>query len=184
MEMRRYLKLWYVSIRKMSKTCLSSLRFSHDAYFSSPLLQQCCPQLKSLHLGWCKDVTNKCLPELQNLRRLKDLDLSLTSITEEGCKHLSKIYELEKLDLTATGLGDEGMKDLLAEDSKRLVRLRLQDLKVGFNSDMTEKSMALLATHMSSLKTLDIRYCEIDKNEAKDSFQVLKRNGTEITGGG
>jgi len=108
----------------------------------------------------------------------------LTSITEDGCKDLANVYELEKLDLSATGLSDKGMKDLIAEDPKRLARLRLQDLKVGFNSAMTEESLSLLATHVPSLKTLDIRYCELDKNEAKEAFRLLQRNGTTVTGGG
>jgi Ran GTPase-activating protein (RanGAP) involved in mRNA processing and transport len=97
---------------------------------------------------------------------------------------LANVFELEKLDLSATGIGNEGIRDLLAQDPKRLVRLKLQDLKLSFNSNMTDESLSLLATHMPSLKTLDIRYCEIEKNDFKEIFRQLTRNGTKVEGGG
>ena len=49
---------------------------------------------------------------------------------------------------------------------------------------MTEKSLDLLATHMPSLKTLDIRHCDLEKNDNKETFLQFKENGTEVTGGG
>jgi hypothetical protein len=144
----------------------------------------CCPQLQSLHLGWCKGVTDKCLSELKNLRRLKDLDLSLTSISEKACRDLANIHELESLDLSATGIGNQGIQDLLVEDPRRLTRLQLVHLKLPFNAAMTGKSLALLATQMPSLKTLDIRHCDLDKNDSKETFLQFKENGTEVMGGG
>lgn len=146
--------------------------------------QHCCPNLKLLHLGWCKGVSDKSIPDLKKLRRLKDLDLSLTSVTEESCKHLANIFELEKLDLSATGIGNDGIQDLVAQDPKRLVRLRLQVLKLSFNAQMTEESLSLLATHMPSLERLDIRYCDLEKNDFKELFRDLERNSTKIEGGG
>lgn len=127
-------------------------------------------------------MSDKCLPELKNLRRLKNLDLSLTSISEMACRDLANIHELQTLDLSATGMGNQGIHDLLAQDPKRLTRLQLTDLRLPFNAAMTEESLALLATHMPSLKTLDIRHCDLDKNDAKETFRMLTQNGTEVTG--
>lgn len=96
---------------------------------------------------------------------------------------MANILKLEKLDLSATGLSDEGMANLLRQDSKRLVRLQLQELKVCFNAAMTDKSLSLLAAHVPCLKTLDIRHCDIKKTDSKETFRELKKNGTQITGG-
>lgn len=123
------------------------------------------------------------MPTLKCLRRLKELDLSLTSVTEDGCRELAKIYELRKLDLSATRIGDAGIRDLIGGEVKRARRLELQDLRVRFNDDMTEESLSLLAAHMPTLKTLDIRHCQLDKNNAKETFRLLRQNGTKVEGG-
>lgn len=110
--------------------------------------------------------------------------MSLTSISEKACRDLANIHELESLDLSATGIGNQGIQDLLVEDPRRLTCLQLVHLKIPFNAAMTGKSLALLATHMPSLKTLDIRHCDLDKNDNKETFLQFKENGTEVTGGG
>ena len=119
---------------------------------------------------------------MKDLGRLKNLDLSLTSITEKGCRDLATIHKLQTLDLSATGLGDEGIQNLLTRG--KFTRLQLEELRLRFNSDMTEQSLSLLATHMTCLKILDIRHCEVNKNDAKATFLQLQRNGTVVEGGG
>ena len=85
--------------------------------------------------------------------------------------------------MSATRIGDAGIRDLVGGEGKTARRLELEDLRVRFNDDMTEESLSLLAAHMPTLKTLDICHCQFDKNNAKESFRLLRQNGTKVEGG-
>lgn len=111
---------------------------------------------------------------------MTELDLSLTSVKNEGCLELAQLDQLKKLDLSATGLGDEGIRLLLDGNKWSQQRIALQELRLRFNGDMTGKSLSLLALHMPMLKTLDIGHCQIEKGEAKEAYRQLKQNGTKI----
>lgn len=103
-------------------------------------------------------------------------------MTEEGCSSLASILELEKLDLSATGIGNDGILDLCAP--KQIVRMKLVELKLAFNAQMTEEALVTLATHMPSLELLDIRHTDIEKQDFKEIFRDVEKNGTKIVGGG
>jgi Ran GTPase-activating protein (RanGAP) involved in mRNA processing and transport len=96
---------------------------------------------------------------------------------------LANIQELQKLDLSATGIGNAGIRYLVGLKEKRARPLKLQDLSLRFNEELTEESLSLLAARMPTLEALDIRHCQLDKNDAKETFRLLKQNGTKVEGG-
>jgi hypothetical protein len=104
-------------------------------------------------------------------------------VTDHGCGELAKIQELQKLDLSATGVGNAGIHDLVGLKEKRALPLKLQYLSLRFNEECTEESLSLLAARMPTLVALDIRHCQLDKNVSKETFRLLKQNGTKVEGG-
>ncbi len=101
------------------------------------------------------------LIRLENLSRLEELDLSLSSITDEGMEHLKRLTRLKVLELFHTAITDAGMVKIegltnlefldlsvtAVSDSglthlRRLSRLR--ELKLGFTK-ITDAGLAHLA---------------------------------------
>ena len=70
------------------------------------------PDITSLHILNCPNVTDeglKCIEPLSNLRRL---NLSGSGITDQGLTHLSDLVELRELSLKRTAISDDGLSHL------------------------------------------------------------------------
>lgn len=153
-----------------------------------------CPDLTCLQLDWCRGVTDQSCQALTRLLRLTDLGLFLTSITSAGCQHLAKLSKLQKLDISATRMSIESSSSLTEGDSQQeesagtcLDSLfpdrhesSLRELRIRFHKSLTEEILVRIAYHAPHLELLDIRYCDLSRDEAKEAFRTLQRRGVQI----
>jgi RNA polymerase sigma factor (sigma-70 family) len=84
------------------------------------------PNLRTLILANCMDITNKSLAAIGKLPALEKLDLSGTPITDAGLEYLAKSRKLRTLNLAGTTVTDKGLKHL-----KRIKTLSSLDLSPG-----------------------------------------------------
>ncbi len=84
------------------------------------------PNLRTLILTNCMDITDKSLATIGDLPALETLDLSVTPITDAGLVHLAKSPKLRTLNLAGTTVTDKGLKYL-----KRIKTLSSLDLSPG-----------------------------------------------------
>jgi len=69
--------------------------------------------LRTLNLGYCSGLTNRCLASIQGLTRLESLSLvGITTITDDGLEILKKLTNLRRLNLRRTKVTEAGVKDL------------------------------------------------------------------------
>jgi hypothetical protein len=71
------------------------------------------PDLESLDLACCKNVTGAGLVHLRGLKKLRSLRLTFCpGVGDEGAEHLADLAALRSLDLDGTRVTDEGVKKL------------------------------------------------------------------------
>jgi Leucine-rich repeat (LRR) protein len=87
------------------------------------------PELRSLHIVYCKGLTDGGLETVGLLTNLRRLDLRGTGITDRGLAYLSGLVELRELSLSHTAISDSGLSDL--EALTNLEYLRLSDTAVS-----------------------------------------------------
>ena len=68
-------------------------------------------------------VNDDGLVHLQALKKLRELDLSATSVMSAGMVHLTALPNLETLHLSVVGVGDEGLKTLATIPSLKVLDL-------------------------------------------------------------
>jgi hypothetical protein len=71
------------------------------------------PHLKVLSLRYTKGATESVLAEVAQLPRLKELELSMSDISDSGLRELAKCPELRWLDISITETTPEGFKALV-----------------------------------------------------------------------
>lgn len=70
------------------------------------------PNLTSLHILNCPDVTDVGLKYIEPLSNLRRLDLRGSAITDQGLAHISDLKELRELSLKRTAISDDGLSHL------------------------------------------------------------------------
>ena len=141
-----------------------------------PRRQKRCPNLRSLKLAWCREITDAAVAHLVKLQRLVELDLQLTSITASACKSLSQLTSLEKLDLSACNIGSVGIPCLLPERP----RSNLKELELRFNTNLDETALKVLLTRTPRLEVLNVQCCELTRDSIKSIFVPLQRRGVNV----
>ena len=86
------------------------------------------PDLTSLHIINCPNVTDSGLEHIASLKKLRRLNLRGTSITDRGLVQLSNLKELRELSLKKTLVTDNGVANL--ETLNNLEWLALGDTSV------------------------------------------------------
>jgi hypothetical protein len=71
------------------------------------------PHLEVLSLRHTKGLTESILAEVAQLPRLKELELSLSDISDGGLRELARCPELRRLDISITEITPEGFKALV-----------------------------------------------------------------------
>lgn len=93
-------------------------------------------------------ITDDGLEPLEKLKNLRVLSLSLTSITNSGLEHLEKLKTLERLRLHGTKITDEGIEVLAG-----LTKLKVLDLS---KTQISDAGIVQLKS-LESLEELDLR---------------------------
>jgi hypothetical protein len=129
------------------------------------------PQLKSIDLGGCENITEKGIKSLAQLKHLEALFLDRNPVTAAWLKELAGVKGLKWLDISATPLADEAMGELggiqqlntlivhhlpnlTAAGVKKIVavnQLRFLDITVEKNPNAMCESLATART-LSALK--------------------------------
>jgi Leucine-rich repeat (LRR) protein len=86
------------------------------------------PNLTSLHILGCPNVTDAGLEQVGTLEKLRRLNLGGSSITDRGIARLSNLRDLRELSLSHTAVTDEGLLHL--EGLHNLEWLALRDTRV------------------------------------------------------
>ena len=86
------------------------------------------PDLTSLHIVDCPEVTDAGLKRVESLQKLRRLDLRGSSITDDGLSRLADLKELRELCLKRTAVSDDGLVHL--KQLKNLEWLALGDTSV------------------------------------------------------
>ena len=133
-----------------------------------------CENLERLNLAWRKTFTDASV--LTYMKRLKVLDVSLTSITSEGCKHLAKLSLLEELDLSATDIGNDGILNLIPKDKSS----NIQILRIRFVRDLTQQTLLYLEENAPNLRLLDITSSGLHRENSIVAFRLLKLRGVTV----
>ncbi len=127
-------------------------------------------------MAWCRGITDAGVEHLSKLRDIVDLDLQLTSVTDESCKFLASFTKLEKLELSACDIGDIGLINLLPDKSIS----NLKQLNLRFNVNLNETSLKRLLTRTPNLEVLNLECCEIERTSLRGVFLRLQRRGVKI----
>lgn len=169
-------------------------------------ISSACPNLRTLLLGWCSRVSDDSIDSLRKLQNLRQLDVSLSSISNAACLSLSKMPWLLELDISATRVQDEGVRTLVSgkldppsplhstvlEEDYRILqqqnihRCELETLNLRFIKGISVGTLGLMAHHAHRLKTLDLSHCGDVIYEiagAKKLIREMKQNGTVILRG-
>ena len=157
------------------------------------------PELRSLHLGSSKAISNAACEVLAGFERLGFLDISSTGITGSGVRRLARLRGLEHLDLSFLPLDDEDVRALAP-----LARLRslglyccqeltdraldtleqlpgLERLDLG-GTRITEGAIARLAA-LPRLRELGLEDCDphtIERAREHEHWYVSTRDSIEI----
>lgn len=110
------------------------------------------PELTSLDLSYCSNITDEGLTKLATLPNLIFLDVSFClKITDNGLKELIKIQNLMSLNISCClGITEDCIKELIKIQSLEALSLSGLDIK--------NKTLKLLA-HLPNLTFLDLSAC-------------------------
>lgn len=145
-----------------------------------------CPKLKCLKLGWCKNLTDEGIRAISKLRRLTELDVSLTGITVNSCHILLETLgpNLEVLDLSATAIFQLfDFKDTSGWITFSNMQ-KLSTLKLQFCEELSAASLEHIVQNAVSLKSIDVRHSGIEGTiliSKEQGRKFLDRN-IQITG--
>jgi hypothetical protein len=95
------------------------------------------PNLTSLHILNCPNVTDAGLEHIGSLTKLRRLDLRGASITDRGISRLTNLRDLRELSLKGTAVTDRGL--LYLTDLSNLEWLALSDTQVTSDGAKTLK---------------------------------------------
>ncbi|XP_039277182.1 dynein regulatory complex subunit 6 isoform X4 [Nilaparvata lugens] len=114
-------------------------------------------RLKTLHLGFCFEITDITLHHGIKFLELRDLDLSCCNITDDGLRVLSENNpSIEELNLSGCHtITDEGLKSL--QNLHRLRRLSLKNIK-----QITADGVLTMRRNCKSLQYLDASQCDLN----------------------
>lgn len=138
-------------------------------------------------MGWCSKVDDTVISSLTNLKKLEELDLSLTNVTSKACSSLS-ILNLKRVDLSATNITTVGIKELVTPTITfagitKGVTCKLEELKLRHVSSLDRKALRQLALHTKDLQFLDISYCDginMTNSDVRASLGYLAEKGATI----
>ena len=119
---------------------------------------------KVWHAGSSHWVSDAGLVHLDGLARLKELDLSNSSITDAGLVYLTGLKSLRRLDLSRTRITDAGLVHLGGLTSLQSLGLRGTD--VG-------KAGVVHLKELTNLRTLDLSGTDVDELAAQELRRSL-----------
>ena len=109
------------------------------------------PNLQTLCLNSCQNITDAGLAHLTRLITLQTLNLSgCRNITDAGLEHLTRLITLQTLNLSFSNITDSGLAPLTG-------LITLQTLNLSF-SNITDAGLAHL-TRLITLQTLNLSGC-------------------------
>jgi hypothetical protein len=140
------------------------------------LIELCrhCQNVERLNLAWRKGFADATM--LENMTRLKALDVSLTTLTAEGCRPLANMCNLVELDLSATDISHEGILRVFPPNKSS----NIEELRLRFVEGITSKTLVYLEEHAPKLKLLDITSSGIDQEDSKLAIRALQLKGITI----
>lgn len=149
------------------------------------------------------ELTDDSLSCLENMKRLKDLSLGFTRVSDRGIEHIARL-PLVKLNLIETRITDRGLSGIARIKSLAVLSVastgvtdrgmiylkdleNLRDLNLS-NTRITDRGIATLAPGLENLSTLNIGNTFVTKNclpglASMRGLQGLIIDGTEIRGG-
>jgi serine/threonine protein kinase len=139
------------------------------------------PHLRELHLGPCRQVSNRGLRYIKGLRALEKLDLPGAAITDDGLQYLEGLTHLQELNLSGCAGVDDGLKHL-----KGLKTLR----KLSLSSTAVTDAGLQHLKDLTSLQELNLNHCQRvgDKGLAHlqklEALQTLRLSFTAVTDAG
>lgn len=154
--------------------------------------------LESISIKCSEDVGNETLKSMKNLKRLVELDVSMSGVTDDGIAHIQHLPYVSFLGMAGGKLTNKSLKHVSAlkelryidfpqslkdEDLRHLQDLvKLRNLRLG---NVTDEGMSWVA-RLNSVRSLDFSRSKItDKtlailsNYAK--LKELNLSGTDIT---
>jgi len=149
------------------------------------------------------ELTDDSLSCLENMKRLKDLSLGFTRISDRGIEHIARL-PLVKLNLIETRITDRGLSGIARIRSLAVLSVastgvtdrgmiylkdleNLRDLNLS-NTRITDRGIATLAPALKNLTSLNIGNTFVSKNclpclASMRGLESLIIDGTEIKGG-
>ncbi len=113
-----------------------------------------------------KDLDDKGLAKVVELKSIVSLNLRGTKITDKGLSHLSKLKRLKRLHLEKTQVGDKGIEHL--KDLTELEYLNLYSTKI------TDKALSSL-NNLKKLKRLYVWQTKVTKDGAEKLKKALPK---------
>lgn len=137
-----------------------------------------CPNITSLSLKGCRNITDKDLELIAKFQNLKTLSLSgCNNITDKGIKFLTRASYLEgfkSLDLSnCFYITDTGVKSI-THHFKKLQLLDLSQEKNN-NPNITDKSIETISKSLKELKSLGLKRCNISYDGVKVLTEKLSK---------
>ena len=132
------------------------------------------------------------------LPSLEELDLSLTSVSEESCAQLRQMRSLRKLDLSACPIGTEGWQQLFpsyhADDNNTQppsaltlsslpsssLSSSLEEIVLRFQTSLDARWVTAIGDSAQQLKKLDIGGCGITRQKGRKAIRKLERRGVHV----
>jgi internalin A len=157
--------------------------------------------LSSLSVSGCHEVTDEMISQMTNISAMRELDLSMTSVSNAVLQGVRQAKDLRVLSISGTGVGDEGMAHLAVLDTvevldlsgtqvsdlglvamgkqPKLMHLNLSGLRLGHG-------ILFALSDRLELKELLMRNCIIDSGEMNmvlktcRGLETLHLTGTAI----
>lgn len=134
------------------------------------LSQRSCPNLKCLRLAWCSRITDQgVVRNLKALSHLRELDLSLTGISNKSCSVLLKLKTLEVMDLSATRITGEGATTIFSTGP-----CSFTNLTIRFIQTMDQAILEHILATCPRLHFLDVTHCGIDQQRIQINQELIK----------
>ncbi|MGD9682585.1 MAG: hypothetical protein AB7W16_15465 [Candidatus Obscuribacterales bacterium] len=148
------------------------------------------------------ELTDDSLARLEQMKRLKDLSLGFTRVSDRGIEHIARL-PLVKLNLTETRITDKGLEDIARIKSLTVLNLgstaitdegmrylktmeNLNNLNIS-NAKISDKGIATIAPALKHLRHLNIANTFATRNclsslARMKGLATLIIDGTEIRG--
>jgi Leucine-rich repeat (LRR) protein len=163
-------------VAQFKKLHTLNMRSSYVTGAGLKLLQDL-KELHTLNLGGTKHFKDNDLIELKNLRAVRWVSVSGSSVTDAGLKDLKEMPNLQHLDLSATRATDAGMREL-----KEFKNLQSLALSTGMVTIEGLKELKLSKTLRGlSLSGKKFTYTGPIDPEAIKALEEFDRNSASVT---